>query len=175
MGLDALSDASAVEETGTTFEANAKLKAETYSLRTPLAVLAEDSGIEVDALDGAPGALSARYGGAGLTDAERNAKLLEALRGVPDDRRTARFRSVIAIAHAGRTLATFEGVVSGRVLRAVRGDRGFGYDPVFIHDQAGCFGELTTTEKQRYSHRGTAIREFLAALRGRDPRLGGLE
>jgi XTP/dITP diphosphohydrolase len=171
LGLEALSDPSTIEETGATFEANARLKAESYSLRTKLPVLAEDSGIEVDGLGGAPGVLSARYGGAGLSDADRNLELLEALRDVPRERRTARFRSVIAIGAAGKTLATFEGVVSGLVLEAPRGDHGFGYDPIFFHEEAGCFGELATSEKERYSHRGRAIRAFVDALRGRDSRL----
>lgn len=174
-GLDALEDKSPVEETGATFEENAKLKAEGYSTRTPLFLLAEDSGIEVDALDGAPGIFSARYGGSDASDADRNRALLLALRGIEPSRRTARFKSVLAVARGGRTLAMFEGVVCGRVLDEPRGDRGFGYDPIFFHPEAGCFGDLSTSEKERWSHRGQAIRAFLAALRAGDPRLCAVE
>lgn len=173
LGLDSLADKTPVCESGATFEENAKLKAETYSTRTPLPLLAEDSGIEVDALDGAPGVFSARYGGSMAEDADRNRALLEALRGIEPAKRTARFRSVLAVARRGVTLATFEGVVSGRVLEEPRGDRGFGYDPIFFHPEAGCFGELSTKEKERWSHRGQAIHAFLAALRAGDLRLCG--
>jgi len=171
VGLDYLSVVSAVEETGVTFEENARLKADHYSTKTDLPVLAEDSGIEVDALGGEPGVYSARYGGAGLNDVDRNLKLLEALRGVEAERRSARYRSVIAVAREGATLAIFDGVVEGRILEEPRGDQGFGYDPIFFHEEAGCFGELSTSEKERWSHRGQAIREFLGAVRDDDPRL----
>ena len=175
-GLDHLDDRGEVEETGATFEENAKLKAEGYSLRTELPVVADDSGIEVDALGGEPGVRSARYGGAGLDDTDRYLKLLEALRGVPDERRTARFRCVLAVARAGRTLATFEGVVEGRILHEPRGENGFGYDPLFFHPESGRgFAELTTAEKQRYSHRGQAIAALLRAIDGGDPRLAGAD
>jgi XTP/dITP diphosphohydrolase len=172
LGLDALTDKTPVEETGSTFEANARLKAEGYSLRTPHLVLADDSGLEVDALGGAPGVLSARYGGPGLTDPERCTALLAALAETPDDRRTARFRCVLALAKAGTTLATHEGVVEGTILRAPRGGQGFGYDPIFFHAPSGCaFAELSVGEKERVSHRGNALRKigdsplFLTKLR----------
>lgn len=174
VGLEALADRSPVEETGTTFEENARQKAEGYSRRTELPVLAEDSGIEVDALGGEPGVYSARYGGEGLGDAERNRRLLDALDGVETARRTARFHSVIAIALRGETLATFDGVVEGRVLEEPRGSGGFGYDPIFLHAEAGCFGELTTAEKQRWSHRGQALRALTDAIRVGDSRLAAL-
>jgi XTP/dITP diphosphohydrolase len=171
-GLDSLEDCPAVEETGATFEANARLKAEGYSRRTDLPVLADDSGLEVDALDGAPGVHSARYGGSKLPDEERNRKLLAELEHVEPDRRTARFRCVLALARKGRTLATFEGVIEGRLLHAPRGHNGFGYDPLFFHPESGCTtAELTTEEKQRVSHRGQAIAALLEALRQGDPRL----
>jgi len=164
-GLEALTDRSEVEETGATFEANARLKAEAYSLRTPHLVLADDSGLEVDALDGAPGVLSARYGGPTLSDPERCTRILEALIDVPDAGRTARFRCVLAAAKGGRTRATFEGVVHGTILRGPRGTHGFGYDPIFFHAPSGkAFGELTRDEKERVSHRGQAIRNFLEAV-----------
>ncbi len=137
LGLDALTDQTPVEETGETFEANARLKAEGYSLRTPHLVLADDSGLEVDALGGAPGVLSARYGGPDLTDPERCTAVLDALASTPDDKRTARFRCVLALAKAGRTLATYDGVVEGSILHAPRGSHGFGYDPIFFHAPSG--------------------------------------
>jgi XTP/dITP diphosphohydrolase len=176
LGLDRLDDPTPAEETGTTFEANARLKAESYSRRTDLPVLAEDSGLEVDALGGAPGVQSARYGGLGLDDAARYRRLLDAMRHVTDPaRRTARFRSVVAVARAGRTLATFEGVVEGRIAETPRGDHGFGYDPVFFHPPSGrTTAELTPAEKQRVSHRGQALAALLAALRSGDPRLADL-
>jgi len=171
VGIEAL-DASAlapgpdVDETGATFEANARLKAEAYSLRTDLAVLADDSGLEVDALGGAPGVRSARYGGADLDDPGRVRHLLAALAGVPDDRRAARFRCVLAVARAGVTLATFDGAVEGRIAHAPAGDNGFGYDPVFFHDPIGCtFAQIDRARKQTLSHRGAAIAKMLAALR----------
>lgn len=169
--LSSLCDTTPVEETGDTFEENARLKAESYSTRTHHTVLAEDSGLVVDALGGEPGVFSARYGGSDLSDTDRNLKLLDALGDIEPERRTARFRSVIAIARDGVKLATFEGVVEGCILDAPRGDQGFGYDPIFEHPEAGCFGELSTAQKRLYSHRGNAIRAFLAALRGGDPRL----
>jgi XTP/dITP diphosphohydrolase len=173
VGLDQLDDVTPVDETGTTFEENARIKAEGYSRRTDLLVLADDSGLEVDALDGAPGVESARYGGPGLDDAGRSRLLLDALKDVPDPtQRTARFRCVLAVARAGRTLATFSGVVEGQINDEPRGSNGFGYDPLFFHPPSGCTtAELSPAEKQRISHRGQAIRAFLDALRTGDPRL----
>jgi XTP/dITP diphosphohydrolase len=154
-----------VEETGTTFEANARLKAEAYSRLTPHLVVADDSGIEVDALDGRPGVLSARYGSPTLSDAARCKAILKALIDTPEPQRTARFRCVLAVAREGRTLATFDGAVEGTILRELRGDNGFGYDPIFFHAPSGkAFGELTRDEKERVSHRGAAIRKLIAAL-----------
>ncbi len=165
-GLEALSDRTPVEETGETFEANARLKAEEYSLRTDRVVLAEDSGLEVDALGGDPGVRSARYGGDGLDDHGRVLKLLETLENVPDDRRTARYRAVLAVAQGGKTLAVFPGAVEGRILRECRGEGGFGYDPVFFHEGSGrTFAQVSRAAKQELSHRGDAIRQFLKALK----------
>lgn len=176
VGLEQLDDRSEVEETGTTFEANARLKAEQYSLRTDLPVLADDSGIEVDALDGAPGVYSARYGGPGLDDPGRCRYLLEQIAAIEEpERRGARFRCVLAVARAGRTLATFEGVVEGRLLTEPQGENGFGYDPIFFHPPSGCTtAQLTTAEKQRISHRGQAIEALIEAIRAGDPRLAEL-
>lgn len=169
LGLEELSDTTPVEETGSTFEANARLKAEGYSLRTPHLVLADDSGLEVDALGGAPGVLSARYGGPDLTDPERCTAVLDALKNTPDGSRTARFRCVLALSREGRTLGTFAGVVEGTILRAPRGANGFGYDPIFFHPPSGrAFGELTRAEKELVSHRGLALRK-LVEKRGHSP------
>jgi XTP/dITP diphosphohydrolase len=172
-GLDSLDDTTEVEETGATFEENARLKAEGYSLRTDMLVLADDSGLEVDALGKEPGVLSARYGGPGLDDEERNRHLLEQLRDTRDpEKRTGRFRCVLALAHAGQTLAVFPGAVEGRILEEAVGQGGFGYDPLFYHPESGCgFAELTTEQKQRVSHRGQAIASLLAAIETGDPRL----
>lgn len=176
VGMDRLTDRTEVEETGSTFEANARLKAEGYSLRTDLPVLADDSGLEVDALGGDPGVRSARYGGPGLDDPGRCLRVLEEIAGVTDpERRTARFRCVLALAFAGRPLATFEGVVEGRLLTEPRGENGFGYDPIFFHPPSGCTtAQLSTAEKRLISHRGEAISALLEAIRAGDPRLAGL-
>lgn len=164
-GMDALSDTGEIEETGETFAANARLKAEGYSSRTDMLVLADDSGIEVDALDGAPGVQSARYGGPELDDDGRSRLLLRELEGVPDERRTARFRCVLAVARDGKTLATFDGVIEGRINHAPEGENGFGYDPLFFHPPSGCTtAQLTPVEKQKVSHRGQAIAALLGAL-----------
>ena len=174
-GLDSIEHLPQIEETGATFEANARLKAEGYSLHTELPVLADDSGLEVDALGGVPGVLSARYGGESLDDSDRNRKLLEALEGVAPEQRSARFRCILAVARSGETLATFEGVVEGRILDEPRGHNGFGYDPLFFHPESGCTtAELTTDAKQRVSHRGQAIAALLAALEQGDPRLAAV-
>jgi XTP/dITP diphosphohydrolase len=167
-GLDALGDRAPVEETGATFEENARIKAEGYSARTALPVVADDSGLEVDALGGEPGVRSARYGGEGLDDAGRCRLVLERLRGVPEVERAARFRCFLAVARAGRTLAVFEGAAEGRILDEPRGVNGFGYDPIFFHRGVGrAFAELTRDEKAALSHRGEAIRKLVAAVRGR--------
>ena len=174
-GFDTLSDTSEVDETGRTFEENARLKAEAYSSRTELPVIADDSGLEVDALGGAPGVLSARYGSAGLTDIARCRVLLKALTGVPEPKRTARFHCVLAVAKAGRVLATLEGAAEGKILTRPTGKGGFGYDPIFFHPGVGrSFGELTREEKEKISHRGEAIAAFLEALRQGDARLAGV-
>jgi len=173
VGLDSLADGAEVPETGNTFEANARLKAEGYSLRTDLPVLADDSGLEVDALGGEPGVYSARYGGDDLDDDGRNRLVLAKLAATRDpESRTARFRCVLALARAGQTLATFNGVIEGQILEEPRGKNGFGYDPLFFHPPSGCTtAELNPEQKHRVSHRGQAIDAFLAALRAGDPRL----
>lgn len=154
-----------VEETGTTFAANALLKAEYYHAQTGLLALADDSGLEVDALDGRPGVYSARYAGAGASDAAKVEKLLEELRDVPAAQRTARF--VCTIALVGPTIReTFTGTCPGIIADAPRGTNGFGYDPVFIEPASGrTFAELTRAEKAALSHRGQALKQVKDWLR----------
>lgn len=151
-----------VEEDGITFRQNAIKKAVEYSRAFAGLVLADDSGLCVDALGGEPGVRSARYGGAGLDDVGRCRYLLERLKDVPDEARGARFECAVALAEKGRLIATFSGTVDGGLLRAMRGTNGFGYDPIFFHPPSRrTFAELTTEEKAAVSHRGRA----LAALR----------
>ena len=151
------------EETGTTFEENAWIKAAAACRETGLPAVADDSGLMVDALDGAPGVYSARYAGEGANDADRNAKLLEALREVPEERRTARFVSAICCAFPDGSQVTARGECPGRIAYAPRGDDGFGYDR--LPGAGRTFAELTGEEKDAISHRGNALREFSAALR----------
>lgn len=146
-----------VEETGATFAENARLKAEAYARASGMLTLAEDSGLEVDALGGEPGVRSKRYAGENKTDAERNAYLLERLREVPNDQRAARFHSVIAIADAQRHFWSSEGTCEGAIAYDERGTNGFGYDPIFISREYGVrTAELEPEVKNRISHRGRA-------------------
>lgn len=155
------------EETAETYEGNALLKAQAAARLHGDIALADDSGLEVDALGGAPGVHSARFGGPGLDDAARTALLLERLRGVPPERRTARFRCVIAVVERSGAPRTVEGVVEGRIVEAPRGAGGFGYDPVFLHPPSGrTFGELGEAEKSAISHRGLAARAARRLLGG---------
>ena len=148
-----------VIEDGQTFEANACKKAEQYSRYVPAeVVIADDSGLEVDALGGEPGLYTARFGGPGLDDRDRWQLLLERLRGVPPFRRTARFRCVIALAGGALGEKVVEGVAEGVIAEAPRGEGGFGYDPVFFYPPLGrTFGELSDEDKARVSHRGLAL------------------
>lgn len=161
-----------VVEDGLTFEANARKKAEHYSsYRDGELVIADDSGLEVDALQGAPGVRSARYAAdehspdeeSGNSDDEaNNNRLLRELHDVPDEYRTGRFVCVIAVSRNGHTLATFHGRAEGIILHARRGTGGFGYDPLFFFPEIGkTFAELSAEEKAKYSHRGAAFRKFL--------------
>ena len=146
----------APDETGDTFEHNAVEKALYYSAYAPGPVFTDDSGLEVDALDGAPGVFSARYAGPAATDEANNQLLLERMHGVAD--RTARFVCVIALAREGRLLKTFRGAVEGILTDAARGSNGFGYDPLFFYPPFGCtFGQAPLAEKMKVSHRSRAL------------------
>jgi XTP/dITP diphosphohydrolase len=155
-----------VHETGETYAENAALKARAFAEAGQCVALADDSGIEVDALGGQPGTLSARYGGPGLDDAGRVRRLLEEARDVPDAERTARFRAVVAVVDPEGNERLFEGVVEGRLLRAPQGDDGFGYDPIFEVEPGRTTAELTPEEKDAVSHRGKAVRAAAEYLRG---------
>jgi XTP/dITP diphosphohydrolase len=160
------------DETGNTFEENAVLKAVYYSHFADEHVFADDSGLEVDALQGAPGVYSARFAGPDATDDDNNRLLLSRLRDV--DNRTARYVCVIALAYRGDVIGTFRGEVEGRIVDEPRGQNGFGYDPYFYYPPFGCtFGEATHDQKQLVSHRGQALRkmrEFLKTLPGEESR-----
>jgi XTP/dITP diphosphohydrolase len=158
--------ATEVEETGNSFRANAILKATDYASQTGLLTLADDSGLEVAALGGAPGVYSARYAGVGASDAERTAKLLAELSSTSDEERRARFVCVIALADAeGAQVETFTGTCEGHIAREPRGHHGFGYDPVFIPDgYQASFGQLSATIKQEISHRARALMKAKAFL-----------
>lgn len=158
-----------VEETGVTFEENSKLKAEGISLHVEGIVLADDSGLEVDALGKEPGVYSARYALLGVSggaapeniDEANTALVLEKTVGVPHKQRTARFRCVLAVAEKGKTLAVFDGTVEGILATEVKGGGGFGYDPIFMplgYDQT--FGELSSEIKHSMSHRSRALEQF---------------
>jgi XTP/dITP diphosphohydrolase len=158
-----------VDETGLTFVENAILKARNAAARTGLAAIADDSGLEVDALAGAPGIYSARYAGPAAGDRQNLEKLLEALSEVPDEQRTARFQCLMVyLRHAGDpTPRIFQGTWEGRILHAPQGDNGFGYDPVFYVPGEGCScAQLAPDTKNRLSHRGQALQQLVAALRG---------
>ena len=153
------------DETGSTFEENAIGKAEYYGGFTEGYLFADDSGLEVDALSGAPGVHSARYAGAEAIDADNNALLLERLAGVTD--RRARFVCVIALVKDGKLVRTFRGAVEGRILDAPRGSGGFGYDPLFYYEAFGCtFGEARIGDKMLVSHRAQALEKMFIFLRG---------
>ncbi len=155
------------EETGLTFVENAILKARFACAKTGLPAIADDSGIEVDALNGRPGIYSARYAGAGAKDADNNAKLLQELAGVPQAQRSARYHAVLAfMRHAeDPTPILCHGIWEGVILEALRGEGGFGYDPLFWVPTHNCASaELSKAEKNRISHRGAAMQELLQKL-----------
>lgn len=165
-GLRDFTDVQEVAETGATFEENARLKAVGYARQTGRWTLADDSGLEVDALGGAPGVFSARFGGEGLSDAERAEKLLAELKKVENNERTARFICVIVLADKmGEIIYQTKGICEGRIALNYCGTEGFGYDPIFV--PAGftqTFGELPSEIKHKISHRAQASAEIMRFL-----------
>jgi XTP/dITP diphosphohydrolase len=164
IGLADLGITEQVEETGETFAENALLKARAYALLSGRVTLADDSGLEVDALEGAPGVHSARYAGPDATDQERNQRLLKQLESVPKDKRQARFRCVIAVAWPDGRCALTRGTYEGTIALSPRGSNGFGYDPLFLVPEYGLtMAELPSNLKNRISHRARAA-EAMARL-----------
>lgn len=160
------------EETGTTFVENAIIKARHACQQTGLPAIADDSGIEVDALNGRPGVYSARYSGADASDASNNQKLLDELAGVPANKRTARYHAILAfMRHAeDPTPILCHGIWEGIILSEARGTNGFGYDPLFFVPSHNCTSaELDKAEKNRISHRGKAMEQLLAQIKALGP------
>ncbi len=146
-----------VEESGKTFDENAAIKAKTYAKLSGVVAIADDSGLEVDALDGEPGVRSARYAGKGATDKERIDYLLDKIKDIPPEQRTARFRCVIAIATPAGEVKLCEGKCDGVITFGPKGENGFGYDPIFyLSDRKLTMAELSMEEKNKMSHRGKA-------------------
>ncbi|WP_134699977.1 XTP/dITP diphosphatase [Ammoniphilus sp. YIM 78166] len=162
-GLQDYPDCPEVEEDGLTFQDNAIKKARTISEFLQLPALADDSGLEVDALDGRPGVYSARFAGPQATDQDNNLKLLQLLEDIPMEKRQARFRCVLALALPGdSTVETWEGTCEGLISQEPRGNYGFGYDPLFLlADQGKMMAELTKEEKSSISHRGLAMKKMM--------------
>lgn len=147
-----------VEETGTTFEENSLIKAEAIMKATGMPAIADDSGLEADALNGAPGVYSARFSGEGATDESNNAKLLKLMENIPDDKRSARFVSVVTLCFPDGTVVAARGECPGTLRRSPRGDGGFGYDPLFVpvgYDKT--YAEISAEEKNIISHRAKAL------------------
>jgi XTP/dITP diphosphohydrolase len=160
-------DAPQIAEDGLTFEENALKKACGISALGFEWVMADDSGLEVEALNGAPGVYSARYAGSGASDAANLKKLLDEMKDIPSDRRKARFRCVLVLSRKDVKPKIFEGVCQGRMALEVRGSGGFGYDPAFIPDGFDrTFGELESAIKDTISHRASALRQAAAYLAG---------
>lgn len=153
------------EETGNTFAANAELKARYYSAATGTICLADDSGLEVDALGGAPGVYSARFAGESATDEDNNQKLLTLLDGIAAENRTARFRCVLVYYDPAGQILTAQGTCEGVILESARGNSGFGYDPLFYMSAYGkTLAEMSLSEKNAISHRGAALKKLSAML-----------
>ena len=163
-------DIESPDETGTTFVENAIIKARYAAEQSGLAAIADDSGLEVDYLNGSPGIYSSRFAGADSTDSQNNIKLLEALKGVPTDLRRARFRSIIVMLKhkADPTPVIAMGTCEGQILTSPKGDKGFGYDPIFFVPHLNrCAAELTQDEKTIHSHRGLALKQLNQILANR--------
>lgn len=166
LSLDDIALSDEVAETGETFRENAILKASGYAGKSGLLTLADDSGLEVDALDGRPGVHTARFGGPGLTPVQRYQRLLRELQDVPWSQRTARFRCVVALANPRGLIGTAEGVCEGMIAHEAAGDGGFGYDPVFyMVDRQKTMAELPAAVKHQLSHRGQAFARIVPILR----------
>ena len=164
--LDAEGIQEDVTESGKTLQENARLKAVGYAVDDRFLVMADDSGLEVDALGGAPGPLSARFGGKGASDRDKVDLLLSRLRGVPWEKRSARFRCVIAIASERKVIGLCEGVCEGIISFEAEGDQGFGYDPVFyLPELDRTMAELTLEEKNKVSHRAKAAEKAVRVLK----------
>ena len=158
-----------VEETGSTFEENAILKAETIANNLGVRVIADDSGLEIDALEGRPGVYSARYAGSEKNDENNIDKVLDELHGVPEIERTARFCCALAMAEPGKETLTVFGTCEGRILNERRGTNGFGYDPIFfVETEQKAMAELASDEKNKISHRANAIRKLDDLLKKRE-------
>ncbi|KAF0508716.1 XTP/dITP diphosphatase [Pediococcus acidilactici] len=150
-----------VQENGLTFEENARLKADIYAKTIGIPVLADDSGLEIDALNGRPGIFSARYAG-DHNDAANNAKVLTELGGVPDEKRTATFHTTVVVRKPDGTELVANGNLRGRILSVPRGDNGFGYDPLFyVEEKQKTLAQMTREEKNQISHRALAIQDLL--------------
>lgn len=163
--LHDLEGATEVEETGTTFEENAILKAETLCEQFNTMVIADDSGLMIDALDGRPGVYSARYAGEQKNDDDNIDKVLEELKDVPEEKRTARFYCALAVAVPGEETMTVSGTVEGRIASSRQGENGFGYDPVFyVPDLGKMMAELKPEEKNAISHRANALKKLKELL-----------
>lgn len=168
LGLDSFPNCPEVEETGSTFAENAVKKAKEVAAFTGLPAIADDSGLEVYALGGAPGVYSARYSGEGATDKSNIEKLLKELGNVAEENRGARFVCVIALAMPDGEIRIFEGHVEGKIGREPRGEYGFGYDPVFFPEgHTRTFAEMSAEEKDSMSHRGRALEKLKQYLLGR--------
>jgi len=161
LSLNSFPELPDVLEDGETFEENALKKARVMALATGIPALADDSGLCVDALNGRPGVLSARYAGEGAPDGEKCARILEEMKDIPDASRAARFVCVLALVDPDGAEKLFKGVCEGKIIREMRGAAGFGYDPIFYHPESGLtFAEMDSEAKNRVSHRGRALREF---------------
>jgi len=166
LSLPDVSDVPEVVEDGATFEENALKKARVMAHATGMVTLADDSGLCVDALEGRPGVHSARYAGESATDEEKYMRILEEMQDVPESERSARFVCALALVNADGEEALFRGVCEGQITRDPRGTFGFGYDPIFFYEEAGCtFAEMDREAKNSVSHRGRALREFADFLR----------
>jgi XTP/dITP diphosphohydrolase len=167
VSLAAFPGASAPDETGETLEANARIKARAAMAFTGLPALADDTGLEVEALGGRPGVHAARFAGPNARYADNVAKLLRALEGVPAGRRSARFRTVCVVCFPGGDELRSEGVLDGSILTAPRGEQGFGYDPVFALPDGRALAELSADQKNAISHRARAVHDLKSRLAGR--------